>query len=250
MNDPLVSSENSHIAMPVAGAVNHIMNGFHAMDQHSRSGRLVGTLNLGQACSGERCLSALYSSKENPMALVVRTLISTMILSLFVMVSFDPALAKSAEEIDAETNQALDTLYAESSAAKELGAKAAGVLVFPSITKGGFIVGGEYGEGALRVGGKTQGYYSSASGSIGLQIGISSRTLVIMFMTDEALKKFTSADGWEAGVDADVTVVQTGATGSLDTTTAQSPVIAFNFGESGLMAGVSVEGTKVTKLDR
>ena len=106
------------------------------------------------------------------------------------------------------------------------------------------------GEGALRVSGKTQGYYSSASGSIGLQLGISSRSMVIMFMTEQALKKFTGADGWEAGVDADVTVVKTGATGSLDTTTAQSPVIGFNFGETGLMAGVSVEGTKVTKLDR
>jgi lipid-binding SYLF domain-containing protein len=184
------------------------------------------------------------------MSRVVRTLINTMILSLFVMVSSDPASAKSAEEIDSETNQALDTLYAQSLAAKELGAKALGILIFPSITKGGLIVGGEYGEGALRVGGKTQGYYSSASGSIGLQLGISSRSMVIMFMTEQALKKFTGADGWEAGVDADVTVVKTGATGSLDTTTAQSPVIGFNFGETGLMAGVSVEGTKVTKMDR
>ena len=94
---------------------------------------------------------------------VVRTLISTVILSLLVVVSSDPASAKSAGEIDAETNQALDTLYAQSSAAKELGAKSLGILVFPSITKGGLIVGGEYGEGALRVDGKTQGYYSSAS---------------------------------------------------------------------------------------
>lgn len=184
------------------------------------------------------------------MTRIVSTLLSAVILSLLVVVSSDPAFAKSAEEIDVESNQALDTLYAESSAAKELGAKARGILVFPSITKGGLIVGGEYGEGVLRVDGKSQGYYSSASGSIGLQIGISSRSLVIMFMTDDALKDFTGADGWEAGVDADVTVVDTGATGSLDTTTAQSPVIGFNFGEEGLMAGVSVEGTKVTKLDR
>ncbi len=111
-------------------------------------------------------------------------------------------------------------------------------------------MGGEYGEGALRVGGKTQGYYSSASGSIGLQIGISSRSMIIMFMTDQALKEFTDADGWEAGVNADVAVVEAGATGSLDTTTAQSPVIGFNIGEEGLMAGVSVEGTKVTKVNR
>ncbi len=184
------------------------------------------------------------------MARAVRTLIGTVILSLLVVVGSDPATAKSAQEIDADTNEALDTLYGQSSAAKELGAKAHGILVFPSITKGGLIVGGEYGEGALRVEGKTHGYYSSASGSIGLQIGISSRSLVIMFMTDQALKEFTSAKGWEAGVNADVTVVEAGATGSLDTTTAQSPVIGFNFGEEGLMGGVSVEGTKVSKIDR
>ena len=184
------------------------------------------------------------------MARAVHTLIGTVILSLLVVVGSDQAIAKSAQEIDAETNEVLDTLYGQSSAAKELGAKARGILVFPSITKGGLIVGGEYGEGALRVDGKTHGYYSSASGSIGLQIGISSRSLVIMFMTDQALKEFTSAKGWEAGVNADVTVVKSGATGSLDTTTAQSPVIAFNFGEEGLMGGVSVEGTKVSKIDR
>lgn len=179
-----------------------------------------------------------------------RALIAIVTLSLVALAGASPVSAKSAAEIDAETNQALETLYDQSSAAEELGGKAQGILVFPSITKGGIIVGGEYGEGALRVDGKTEGYYSSASGSIGLQLGISSRSLVIMFMTDDALKDFTSADGWEAGVNADVTVVDTGATGSIDTTTAQSPVIAFNFGEKGLMAGVSVEGTKVTELDR
>lgn len=181
------------------------------------------------------------------MTRIARTLILTVILGV---VSSGLVWAKTAEEIDAEANQALDTLYKESSAAKELGAKAQGILVFPSITKGGLIVGGEYGEGVLRVNGKSQGYYSSASGSIGLQLGISSRSLVIMFMTEEALNEFTSSSGWEAGVDADVTAIDVGATGSLDTTTAKAPVIAFNFGEEGLMAGVSVEGTKVTKLDR
>ncbi len=184
------------------------------------------------------------------MTYVLRTLISIVTLSLVIAVSSDPVSAKSAAELDAETNQALETLYGQSSAAKELGAKASGILVFPSITKGGLIVGGEYGEGVLRVGGKSQGYYSSASGSIGLQIGLSTRSLVIMFMTEEALKDFTSADGWEAGVNAEVIVVETGTTGSLDTTTAQSPVIGFNFGEEGLMAGVSIEGTKVTEIDR
>jgi lipid-binding SYLF domain-containing protein len=157
----------------------------------------------------------------------IRALVLAVVLG---WVGSNSVWAKSAEEIDAEAKQALDTLYSESSAAKELGAKADGVLVFPSITKGGLIVGGEYGEGVLLVDGNSQGYYSSASGSIGLQLGVSSRSR-------------------EAGVDADVTVVDVGATGSLDTTTSQAPVIAFNFGEEGLMAGVSVEGTKVSKLD-
>lgn len=169
-------------------------------------------------------------------------------VALLVVPSF--ASAESAAEIDAKSDQALKKLYGESVAAKELGVKAEGVLVFPSITKGGLIVGGEYGEGAFRVGGSTQGYYSSASGSIGLQLGVSSRSLVFMFMTEEALEKFKSSDGWEAGVDGDVTVIDTGATGSFDTTTVKDPVVAFNFGEEGLMAGVSVEGTKVSKLEK
>ena len=184
---------------------------------------------------------------------MVRSL-KNMAVQLFVVILVlgwaEKASAKSAAEIDAGADQAIEQLYAESSAAKELGAKSAVMLIFPSITKGGLIVGGEYGEGVLRVGGASQGYYSSASGSIGLQIGISSRSLVIMFMTEDALKSFTDSDGWEAGVDADVTVIDIGATGSFDTTTVKDPVIAFNLGEEGLMAGVSIEGTKVTKLER
>lgn len=178
------------------------------------------------------------------------SLIFSFVLGLVILAGSHRAEAKSAAEIDAEVKQALAQLYEESSAAKELGAKANGILVMPGITKGGFIVGGEYGEGSLLVGGATQGYYSSASGSIGFQIGIASRSMVIMFMTEKALKKFSANDGWEAGVDADVTVVESGATGSIDTTTGQNPVIGFNFGEEGLMAGVSIEGTKVTKIDR
>ncbi|MEM7170760.1 MAG: YSC84-related protein [Pseudomonadota bacterium] len=161
-----------------------------------------------------------------------------------------PTLAASTEEINAKSQQALQTLYGESSAAQDLGADAHGILIFPEITKGGFIVGGEYGEGELQMDGQVQGYYSSASGSIGLQLGLSSRSLVIMFLDEGALSKFLKDDdGWEVGVDADVTVVQIGATGSFDSTTVDKPVVAFNFGEKGLMAGVSIEGTKVSKIE-
>jgi len=120
-------------------------------------------------------------------------LINPFILAVFLAIWSDTAVAKSASEIDAQANQAIKQLYAESSAAKELGAKASGILIFPDITKGGLIIGAEYGEGVLRVADASQGYYSSTSGSIGLQIGISSRSLVIMFMTDEALKNFPVA---------------------------------------------------------
>jgi len=175
--------------------------------------------------------------------------VAPVVVCLLALASADPASAKSNKQIDAETDQALAQLYAQSSAAKTLGEQAVGILVFPEITKGGFIVGGEHGEGALRVAGKTEGYYESKSASIGLQLGISSRSLAIMFMTEAALAKFKASDKWEAGVDADVTVVESGATGSIDTTTSQHQVIGFNFGEKGLMAGVSIEGTKVEEKD-
>lgn len=180
----------------------------------------------------------------------VSVFLKSLVLCLSLASWTGAANAESAAEIDAKANEAIQRLYSESAAAKELGAKASGILVFPDITKAGVILGGEYGEGVLRVAAISEGYYSSASGSIGLQVGISSRSLVIMFMTDAALAKFKNSSGWEAGVDADVTVVEAGATGSLDTTTSPSPVIAFNFGESGLMAGVSLEGTKIDKINR
>ncbi len=179
-----------------------------------------------------------------------RVLLMAACIGAMGLISSGPATAESAEEIDAKSSQALETLYKESTAAKDLGAKAHGILIFPEITKGGFIVGGEYGEGELRVDGQTQGYYSSASGSIGLQLGLSSRSLVIMFLQEEALTKFLNDDdGWEVGVDADVTVVKVGATGSFDSTTVDKPVVAFNFGQTGLMAGISLEGTKVSKIN-
>src|SRR5262245_26988232 len=111
-----------------------------------------------------------------------------------------PALAASKEEIDAGVKEALETLYKQSSAAKDLGAKAAGILVFPKITKAGMGVGGEYGEGALLVGGKTTGYYNTASGSIGFQLGVQQKGQAIMFMSQKELDKFVKQehDGWKA----------------------------------------------------
>lgn len=160
------------------------------------------------------------------------------------------AIAASPAEIDAEVDAALVRFYEEVPAAKDLAKKAKAVLIFPKVVKAGFGVGGEYGEGALRIGGKSAGYYNTAAASIGLQIGVQSRAEVLMFMTQEALDRFRASDGWEVGVDGSVTVVKTGVAGEIDTTTISDPVIGFIFGEQGLMANLSLEGAKITKMDK
>lgn len=161
-----------------------------------------------------------------------------------------PVDAASAVEIDAEVDVALIRLYEEVPAAKDLAKKAKGVLILPKVVKAGFGVGGEYGEGALRIGGRSVGYYNTAAASVGLQIGVQSRAEVLMFMSQEALDRFQSSDGWEVGVDGSVTVVKAGVAGEIDTNTISDPVIGFVFGEQGLMANLSLEGAKFTKLDK
>lgn len=167
-----------------------------------------------------------------------------------VSLSSAPAAAATAVEIDAEVDAALTRFYEEVPVARELAAKAKGILVFPSVVKAGFMVGGEYGEGALRVAGRSAGYYSTAAASIGLQLGVQTRTEVLMFMTEEALQQFQASDGWEVGVDGSVALIKVGVAGEIDTTTISDPVIGFIFGERGLMANLSLEGAKITKLDK
>jgi lipid-binding SYLF domain-containing protein len=163
-----------------------------------------------------------------------------------------PAVAASKEEIDAQVKEAIETLYKQSSAAKDLGGKAAGILVFPKVTKAGVAVGGEYGEGALLVGGKTSGYYNTAAASIGFQLGVQQKSQVIMFMTQKELDKFLKQnnDGWKAGVDGSVALATLGAGGQLDTETAKKPIIGFIFSNKGLMYNLTFEGSKITKIDK
>ena len=158
--------------------------------------------------------------------------------------------AASAVEIDAEVDAALARFYEEVPAAKDLAKRAKGILIFPGVVKAGFGVGGEYGEGALRVGGASVGYYNTAAASVGFQIGVKSRAEVLMFMTDDALDRFRASDGWGVGVDGSVTVVKVGVAGEIDTNTISDPVIGFIFGEQGLMANLSLEGAKITRLDK
>ncbi len=153
------------------------------------------------------------------------------------------------QTIDAGVDSTLSRLYVDAKGSRELVSKAKGVLIFPSVIDAGFVVGGQYGEGSLRVGGHTTGYYSTATGSVGWQIGAQSRAIVFLFMTDESLRRFRSTDGWSAGGDASVAVLKIGANGNLDTSTATGQVDAFVLTNTGLMAGATLEGTKVTKLN-
>lgn len=161
-----------------------------------------------------------------------------------------PTYAKSAKEINTEVNNALKLFHQHVKGSKEFLKSAKGILVIPNMVKAGLGVGGMYGEGALRIGGKTVEYYSLAGGSVGLQIGAQKTNLILVFMDDEALKKFRSSSGWKAGVDGSVALIDVGAGKSLDTLNVKDPIVAFVFGQKGLMANATVEGSKFTKLVR
>jgi len=170
-----------------------------------------------------------------------------LILSPFLSI---PSYGKTAKEINAEVNEALALFYQHAKGGKKFLDASKGVLVIPKIVKAGLGVGGEYGEGALRIGGKTVDYYSIAAGSAGFQIGAEKMNVILVFMQDEALKKFRASSGWKAGVDASVAFVDVGAGKSLDTVNFKEPVVGFVFGQKGAMAGATVEGAKFTKLKR
>ena len=158
--------------------------------------------------------------------------------------------AKTAKEIDSEVNEALSLFSKQVKGGKEFLNSAKGMLIIPNIVKAGLGVGGQYGEGALMIGGKTVAYYSLAGGSVGLQIGAQKTNLILVFRRDEALKKFQASSGWKAGVDGSVAFIDTGAEKSLDTMNMKDPIVAFLFGQRGMMAGATIDGAKFTKLSR
>jgi lipid-binding SYLF domain-containing protein len=158
--------------------------------------------------------------------------------------------AATAKEIDVGVNASLERFVKEVKGAKEFLNAAKGVLIIPKVIEGGFIVGAEYGEGALRIGGKTVDYYNIISGSFGYQIGGQQKDIIIVFLDADVLQKFRSSENWKAGVDAKVVVVNVGADESLNTMKFKEPVVGFVFAQKGLMAGATIEGSKFTKLKR
>ena len=167
---------------------------------------------------------------------------------LFNAISTDIARAASAKEIDVSVGVALERFKSDVRGANEFLANAKGVLVIPNVIRVGFGIGGEYGEGALLVDGKTVDYYSTTGGSLGFQIGAQSKNIVIVFMEETALEQFRNSLGWRAGVDGSVVLIDYGAGTSVDTDNVKHPVVGFVFGLKGLMLNLSLEGTKFTKL--
>jgi lipid-binding SYLF domain-containing protein len=157
-------------------------------------------------------------------------------------------VASSKASVDTQTDATLARLYREVPGAREMGASAKGILVFPSVVGGSFVVGAEYGRGVLRASDSARHYYSVAGASVGWQVGAQSKAIVYMFTTTEALDKFRNSKGWTAGVDATVAVANIGANGSIDTNTMRAPVVGFVMANAGLEVGASLQGMKITEV--
>jgi len=158
--------------------------------------------------------------------------------------------AATAQEIDAAVNAVLNRFTQQVTGAGELLRMARGVLVFAGVIKAGLGIGGEYGEGALRIHGRTADYYSIASGSIGFQLGAQKKDIILVFLQDQALRDFQVKSGWQVGVDGSIVLVELGAHASIDTTKLNQPIVGFVIGQAGLMYNLTLEGSKITKIKR
>lgn len=159
----------------------------------------------------------------------------------------DPATRR--QTIDSGVDNALSTLFRQDPGAQQLVNRARGVLVFPAVLEAGFVVGAWRGDGALRKGGKTVSYHRTTGGSFGLQAGAQSTAVILLFMTDDALARFEASKGWTAGVDASVTLLTVGANAQVTSATAQQPIIGYVMSNQGIMAGVTVDGSRITRLN-
>ena len=178
-------------------------------------------------------------------------LVSTLLAAFIGVLGFPgPSYGTSAKEIDAAVEAALERFHSEVEGAESFTKMAKGLLVMPNVKKAAFIIGGEYGEGALLVDNKTVDYYNIVAGSFGLQIGAEAKDILICFMTEEALSGFRNSYGWEIGVDGNVAFINTGGGERLDTTTFRDPIVGFVFDVAGLMADVSFKGAKFSKMEK
>jgi lipid-binding SYLF domain-containing protein len=182
------------------------------------------------------------------MTMKLKSMMAVTGLALIALIASPACFARSKAQIDASADRAITRFYALNPQNKELAGKAAGVLIFGRVTKGGAGLAGEYGEGVLRVNGKTVDYYSVTSGSVGLTLGIAHHSEVILFMTPDSLDKFQKSEDWSAGADASFALVSQGSGGQYDTATLGKPILGFIFHEKGLLGDLSFKGSKITKI--
>jgi lipid-binding SYLF domain-containing protein len=190
----------------------------------------------------------MKSKKENPRPLILMIAL-TLVTFIGNGLSATAALAQSASAIDRNAKAALASLYQNTPGAKALADKAVAVLIFPTIVKGGFIFAGQFGDGALRRKGRTVAYYRSLAASYGFQAGIQAFGYVLFFMDEASLQYLNASDGWELGVGPSLVVLDAGFGKNLSTTTLQSGVYAFIFDQTGLMGGIGIQGTKITRIN-
>jgi lipid-binding SYLF domain-containing protein len=169
-------------------------------------------------------------------------------LAILALVASAASSAHSKAQLDASADRALHRFFDLNPANRDLAKKAAGILIFSHVSKGGAGVAGEYGQGVLRVNRATAGYYSIAAASVGLTLGFAKRSEIVMFMTQDSLDKFTASKGWSIGADAAVVLVSQGAGGAYDSETIGKPILGFVFGAKGLLGDVSLEGSKITQI--
>ena len=172
------------------------------------------------------------------------------ILAFFSFIFTDVTIAASKEKIDIEVKGSIEKFQEEVTGGKEFLEKAEAVLVFPDVVKAGFGIGGETGDGALLIKGKTVDYYNTSAASIGFQLGLQFKTVVLVFLEKDALDKFRNSSGWEAGVDASVAIIKLGAGVDVNTINISDPIVGFVFSNKGLMYNLTLEGSKITKLDK
>jgi lipid-binding SYLF domain-containing protein len=190
----------------------------------------------------------MKSENNNPRPLILVVALTLVTLALNAL-SPSVALGASASAIDRDATASLTTLYKNTPGARALADKAVAVLVFPSIVKAGFIIGGQFGDGALRKHGKTVAYYRSLAASYGFQAGVQAFGYVLFFMDDASLQYLENSAGWELGTGPSLVVLDEGFGKNLSTTTLQKGVYAFIFDQKGLMGGVGIQGSKITRIN-
>lgn len=216
------------------------------MTSHSRIDARSGAIPAGAPQARRRHSGACFV----PMKAIGARALQVLTLITLGLVTAQHAAAASAVEIDARADAAIERLTGAARDATVLLDRAAGVLIFPRVIKVGMGIGGEYGEGVLRVDGRSTDYFSTAAGSVGFQLGAQAKSQFLLFMTEAALEDFRRADGWEIGVDGSVTLLKIGAGGSVNTANLQDPVVGFVLADRGLMYDLSLAGTKISRIVR